>query len=87
MLEDEANDGKYICEVWNPVTNITMYTMKDVTFGGFGGTFFLKRFMFFVHTYYNSALFLIGHAVGITVPSRGSLLAMVVFAMSFMLHN
>lgn len=34
MPEETANDGNYICEVWNPVTNITMYTMKDVTFGG-----------------------------------------------------
>lgn len=60
MLEFEANDGNYICEVWNPVTNITMYTMKDVTFG---------------------------HAMPINVPSRGSLLTMAVFALSFMLHN
>lgn len=35
MPEELANDGNYICEVWNPVTNITMYTMKSVTFGGF----------------------------------------------------
>lgn len=41
MPEETANDGNYICEVWNPVTNITMYTMKDVTFGGLTVTSYL----------------------------------------------
>lgn len=41
MPEVDADDGNYICEVWNPVTNITMYTMKDVTFGGLTGISYL----------------------------------------------
>lgn len=43
MSEEAAKDGNYICEVSNPVTNITMYTMKDVTFGGLTVTLYLAN--------------------------------------------